>query len=302
LTYRARNSVGGLLGLLFIGLVIALDAWLLNLLINSSIRAQQINFLSFLMAIVVLCSIPLLVLLIYHVLSCLTLHYRIDRNAMVVQWLGTQELIPIGDIQRIVMGQQLDGTIEQRRGIHWPGYERGEGLLPGVGYTRFLATRPLAEQVLLVVPGQAYGISPRDPERFVQAFDARRALGPNRLVEADVCRARWLTWPLWTDHTAWVLLGVALLINLGLFAYLSARFPSLDYQLPLHFTNQGLADRIGTKMELFALPIIGLVILGTNALVGLICYRWERAASYLLWGAAAAVQTLFWLAVFSIGP
>jgi hypothetical protein len=73
-------------------------------------------------------------------------------------------------------------------------------------------------------------------------------------------------------------------------------------QLPLHFNAEGMADRIGNKTELFALPIIGLLILGANLILGLILYRRERAGSYLLWGAAAAVQTLFWLATFSILP
>jgi len=74
----------------------------------------------------------------------------------------------------------------------------------------------------------------------------------------------------------------------------------LDLQLPLHFNSLGQADRIGTKTELFALPIIGLIILVTNLVLGLGLYRREKAGSYLLWGAAAAAQTLFWLATFSI--
>ena len=56
------------------------------------------------------------------------------------------------------------------------------------------------------------------------------------------------------------------------------------------------------KRQLFALPIIGLIILGTNLALGLLLYRRERAGSYLLWGAAAAAQALFWLATFSIVP
>jgi hypothetical protein len=174
--------------------------------------------------------------------------------------------------------------------------------VPGIGRTRFLATQPLAGQLLLVTPGSAFGISPRDPDGFVKAFKARKELGPNRLLERELHHASWLTWPLWTDSTAWTLLGAAAVINLGLFGYLAASFPGLDFQLPLHFNRLGQADRIGTKMELFALPIIGLIILVANVSLGLILYRRERAGSYLLWGAAAAVQALFWLAAVSIIP
>jgi hypothetical protein len=156
--------------------------------------------------------------------------------------------------------------------------------------------------LLLVTPGQAFAISPHDPDGFVSAFESRQKLGPNRLLDQTVRRARWLTWSLWTDQTAWVLLGAAVVVNLGLFGYLCLRFPGLDFQLPLHFNSMGQPDRIGTKIELFALPIIGLIILGTNLGLGLLLYRRERAGSYLLWGAAAAVQALFWLAAFSIVP
>jgi uncharacterized membrane protein len=89
-------------------------------------------------------------------------------------------------------------------------------------------------------------------------------------------------------------------INLALFGYLCALYPNLDLQLPLHFSSEGTVDRIGDKIELFALPIIGLIILATNLALGLILYTRERAGPYLLWGAAAVVQALFWLATFSI--
>lgn len=302
MTWRAKISPGVPLGLLFIGLVVALDFWLLDHLINHSIRVQQINLLSFLMLVAVLVSIPLLILLIYQTLGCLTLRYNLDRNGLIIRWIGTQQCVPIRDIQRIVSGHHFEGTIVHRRGLRWPGHERGVGMVPGIGRTRFLANRPLGDQLLLVAPGEAYGISPRDPEGFIQAYEARRQLGPNRLLDRGVDRGRLLTWPLWTDHTAWVLLGIAIIVNLALFGYLGSRYPSLDLQLPLHFDNQGLVDRIGTRIELFTLPIIGLIILVTNTVLGLLLYRRERAGSYLLWGAAAAAQALFWLAVFGIGP
>jgi hypothetical protein len=281
---------------------VALDIWLLNELINQGIRTQQISFLTFLMGLIVLFSVPVLLVLFYQTASWLTLRYHLDRNGVIVNWFGAEQIIPIRHIQRIVPGHEFGGTVVRRRGLRWPGHERGDGLIPGIGRTRFLATRPLAEQLLLVTPGQAFAISPHDPDGFVSAFESRQKLGPNRLLDQTVRRARWLTWSLWTDQTAWVLLGAAVVVNLGLFGYLCLRFPGLDFQLPLHFNSMGQPDRIGTKIELFALPIIGLIILGTNLGLGLLLYRRERAGSYLLWGAAAAVQALFWLAAFSIVP
>lgn len=302
MTWRAKFSVGVPLGLLLIGLILVLDRWLLNRLVNQGIRTQEISAVTFLMGLIVLLSIPVLLVLIYQTASCLTLRYDLDRNGVVVHWAGTRQVIPIRNIQRILSGSELKGPIVRRRGLRWPGHERGEGSVPGIGRTQFLATRPLTSQLLLVTPGQAFAISPSDPEGLLQAFEKRQELGPNRLLEQEVQPAGWRTWRIWTDQTAWVLLGAAMAVNLGLFGYLCTRFPNLDLQLPLHFNSLGQADRIGTKMELFALPIIGLIILTANLILGLALYKRERAGSYLLWGSAATVQALFWLATFSIVP
>jgi hypothetical protein len=302
LTWRARLSVGVPLGLLFIGAIAALDIWLLNRLVNQGIRTQQIGLGLFLMGTVVLLSIPALLILAYQTLSCLTLRYHVDRNGVVVRWAGTKQIIPIRSIQQVVSGEKLGKKVVQRRGLRWPGHVRGEGMVPGIGLTRFLSTRPLTGQLLLVTPGMAFGISPNDLETFRQAFEARQDLGPNRLLQQELIPAGWSTWRIWTDQTAWALLGAAVLVNLGLFGFLAIRFPNLDIQLPLHFNSLGQPDRIGTKMELFTLPIIGLIILGTNLVLGLALYKRERAGSYLLWGSAATVQALFWLAAFSIVP
>lgn len=302
MTSRPRFSIGGLLGLFFVGAVLVIDWLLVRWLVDRSVGAQEINFGSFLIGLYVLLSLPLLGLLIYQTASWLSLRYRLDRNGIVIRSAGSEQIIPIRDVQRILPGEHLGKGPVRRRGLYWPGHERGLGMIPGVGRTRFLATRPLTEQLIVVTPGLAYGISPQDPEGFLRGFESRRELGPNRLLELEERRSAWFGWSLWTDQTAWALLGAALSINLALFGYISLRFPGLDFQLPLHFNNLGQPDRIGTKMELFALPIIGLIVLTTNLVLGLVLYRRERAGSYLLWGAAAAAQALFWLATFSIVP
>ena len=300
MTWRAKTWIGVPLGLLFIALLAVLDGWLLSRLLIPNLRDQQIDLFGFLLGLLVLLTIPLVLFLVYQTVSCLTLRYHLDRNALSVRWWGVQQIIPIRDIQRILPGAELNGNTMRRRGVRWPGHERGEGLVPQVGTTHFLATRPLAEQLLVVTPGMALAISPRDRAGFLDAYQARSELGPNRLSEAGIWRHGWLAWPLWADRTARALLATAAAVNLALFGYLCALFPGLDDQLPLHFNIEGMADRIGTRAELFTLPIIGLIILGTNLLLGLILYRRARAGSYLLWGAAIAAQALFWLATFSI--
>jgi len=300
LTVRARASLGVPLGLLFMAIVIGLDCLLLGRLFGHDIPSQQISFVSFLLGLLVLVSLPLLAVVAYHTLSCAALRYRVDRNGITIYGAGTQHTIPMGDLRQILPGDQIQGVITYRKGLRWPGCERGVGRIPGIGIVRFFATRPWPDQLLLLTTGPTFAVSPRTPERFLKAFAARQELGPNRQLEAGVRRARWLTWPLWTDRQAWTLIAAALILNLALFAFLSILFPGLDLVLPLHYDSQGLADRFGGKMEMFALPIIGLIVLATNLVAGLILYRWEQAGAYLLWGAAVAAQILFWVAICSL--
>ncbi|MFC2031697.1 PH domain-containing protein, partial [Chloroflexota bacterium] len=282
--------------------ILALDALVLNLLLERHIRPQHISFLTFLLGMIVVFSLPVLAVLVYQTVSGLTLRYRLNRNGITIHWGGNALIIPIRAIERVVSGHEIANDITRRRGVRWPGHQWGEGAVPGIGRTQFLASRPLMDQLLLVMPGQAIGISPRDADGFVDAFASRQKLGPNRLLTQELRSASWLSWSLWNDRVARTLLIAAAVINLCLFGYICARFPNLDPQLPLHFNILGQADRIGVKIELFSLPIIGLIILVTNLVLGLFIYGRERAGSYLLWGAAATVQVLLWLAAFSILP
>jgi uncharacterized membrane protein len=102
------------------------------------------------------------------------------------------------------------------------------------------------------------------------------------------------------DRAAQILFALALLGNLALFAYLSARFDALPDPLPLHFDAAGLADRIEAKSGIFGLPIIGALVLGVNSALGLLAHRRERAATLFLLMGALIVQILLWLAVNSI--
>ncbi len=225
MTVRAKASLGVPLGLLFMALVVGLDWLLLSRLFGHDIPDQQISLLSFLLGLVVVASLPVLAVVAYHTLNCASLRYRLDRNGITIYGIGAQRTIPIGDVRQILPGDQIKGVITHRRGLRWPGCERGLGRIPGVGVVHFFATQPWPNQLLVLTSGAAFAISPRSPQQFMKAFAARRELGPNRQLEAEVRRARWLTWPLWTDRTAWTLIGTALIINLGLFALLSILFP-----------------------------------------------------------------------------
>ncbi len=295
MTWRPKRSIGALLGIALVGLVVLIDSWLLRAILH-----RPVDGWTFLFGVGALFSLPILAVLAYWTAGALTLRYHLSRNGVIVTWAGLRQIIPASDIQQIVPGAQISGQVVRHRGLWWPGNHLGWGMVPGLGRTRFFASRPLHQQLLLVTPGITYGISPHDPDGFRAAFEERRALGPNKRFSHRTRRAPWLTWPLWRDRTARLLVGLAAGLNLALFGFLCLRFPHLPPVLALHFDAAGRPDRSGPKSEAFSLPIIGLIILIANLVLGLMLYRRERAGTYLLWGAATAVQGLFWLAALSL--
>lgn len=106
------------------------------------------------------------------------------------------------------------------------------------------------------------------------------------------------------DRYLWALFIVALIVNLGLFAYLileSNRVPvTLPPLVPLHFDASGDPDRIEPRSALFSLPQIGLIVILGNMALGGLMYRREPLATYLLAGTAIVIQLLLWLATIQI--
>lgn len=102
------------------------------------------------------------------------------------------------------------------------------------------------------------------------------------------------------DRYFWGMLIVALVVNLGLFAFLILVAPQLPPLVPLHFDTLGQADRIESKDAIYSLPQIGLIMIVLNFAVGALAYRRETLVAYLLGGVAIGAQFLLWFAAISI--
>ncbi len=102
------------------------------------------------------------------------------------------------------------------------------------------------------------------------------------------------------DHPLQILLVLGLIVDLALLVYLLVRFDALPDPLPLHFDATGLPDVVKGKTDILILPAIGFVVLFTNAMLGILVHRKERAATLLLAAGALFVQVLMWLAAINI--
>jgi hypothetical protein len=276
MVFKPRRSIGVLMDVAMILYLLVLDALLL-----SHLGQSQVNLTFFICALLVTLSLPLLAFLGYLVCGLFNLHYQLHRDALTIVWGATQQIIPMGSIREVVRGEDWGEEIKVR-GVSWPGHLVGRGQIEGIGRILFYATEPLARQLLVVTPTRAYGISPADPDGFLDAFEIRQHMGPIRLLPYEHRQPGFLNWPIWRDRLAYLLLALGIGANLILFAYLCWRYPAWG------------------RTEIFKLPAIGLIAQMANSSLGIFIHSRQRVGAYLLWGAAVVVQFLFWLAALNM--
>jgi hypothetical protein len=293
--WQTDIQTGLRLGVLFIAGILLVDGGLI-----AWIATQPVSIRTFMVGLVSLASVALIGLLAYWLNGLLRSGYTLDRNALTITWGANEQTVPTPQIERVVLGEELESRAFRFRGVSWPGHWVGYGEVQDLGSALFYATVPPKKQVYLVTPAVVYGVSPEDRAGFLHALQIRMQMGPTQAVEQASRGPAFLTWDFWRDRLGLGLLTGALALVLALTGFICARFAALPRLLPLHFDAAGAPDRLGPQGQIFFLPLIGLVTWIVNGVLGGFFYRRERLASYLLWGGAAVVQALFWVAVLGI--
>ncbi len=236
----------------------------------------------------------------YHTFALANTVYALDRNAFVIRHGLVREIIPMGNVQRVVAGTDVAVGLRFRR-IPLPGWWIGQGFHPALGKVMFYSGVPLARQIIVVTADANYAISPRDRDAFLSAFRMRFQMGPTQPVQPVRLVPSFMNWPLWSDHVALVMILVAAAMNALLFAVGFARFPELLAGVVLHFSAAGTPDRFGTPDQALGPALIALILLVLNTAVALAIYlRGEKLAAYLAWGGSVLVQLLFLIAMLTV--
>jgi hypothetical protein len=280
-----------------IGLLVSITLVDIGLIWLAATRPLRIG--TFITGLAVLLSLGLLVLIGYWLHGLARSGYLLDRNALVIRWGPTEQIIPTSHIERVLTGDEVEGHIQFYGGM-WPGHCVGYGEVPGAGPALFYATVPSRYQIYVVTPGLTYGISPADRDGFLKSLHTRLQMGPTQIVEQSSRRPGFLNWAIWRDRLGLGLLAAGFLAVLALTGLLCFRFPALSRLVPLHFDAGGDPDRLGARGQIFIIPLIGLLTLVANGVLGGLLYRHERVASYLLWGGAILIQVLVWTAAIGI--
>jgi hypothetical protein len=258
-----------------------------------------ISLEAFVLSLAIIGTLFLLALLGYWLYGLALSSFHVDRNALVIRWGATTQVVPMAGVTGVLSGDQAK-RITHFRGARWPGLRVGYGVIEEVGPTLFFSTGALDNQVILTTSALAYALSPDDPAAFVEVVRHRLSMGPTQSVDQVSRQPEFFTWSFWNDRLGLALLGGALFLLTMLFGYISLRYPSLAERQPLHFDAAGQPDRWGTRVQVFTLPFIGLLALVANGGLGFLLYNRERPVSYLLWGGAIGVQLLVWVATVGI--
>lgn len=88
--------------------------------------------------------------------------------------------------------------------------------------------------------------------------------------------------PYWRQKEVARVLFLSAIANLVMWGYLYANRIESDYPVILHYNLFFGVDFLGNYSLTFFLPLIGLILLLLNAVLGQIFFRIERLASYIL--------------------
>lgn len=294
MNWTPNHRKGALFGAGWVLAVLVVDGLLLWRAIGG-----PLNGWTFICALLVLFSLPVIALICYWVYGLMCLRYEFDRNRLVIITASSQQIIPMSSIERLVDGRDA-GLQVKKQSVIWPGYWIGHGVIQGIGLTLFYAVTPPDQQAIVVTPSLAYGISVPDMDTFMDVFRAALAMGSSVEVKQESQKQPYLSWTIWRDRLMQVILSGGLAVNLTLFGMVTFRYSSLPLRLPMHYDVTGAVDRIAERSEVFDLPMIGLLIWALNGFIGAALYHRQRVASYLSWGGAWVVQVFFFLALCNI--
>lgn len=228
--------------------------------------------------------------------GCFSLRYVMDRTGLTVAWGPVKHFVAIDRITALTHGRG-----EQKLttgGLGWWGYHIGCGHVEGFGDVLFFSTHRAPEELVYVQTAAAtYGLSPADPVRFIaEAQRFLQAGKPER--RAAVHRDPVAAHPIWADHTGQILGAAGVILNVALWGFVCAIYPSLSNEITMEFPPIGDIATLHSRAGILKIPATASAILALNLFAGLV-FEWkERAAAYLLLSGAIVFQAVFWVAAF----
>ena len=287
--YRPSRALGLLVGSVLTLWATSVAILLLNFGVQSGIGV--VGFLAYTGAAA---AAALATLFAYWSYALAALAYELDRNALVVSWGLTQQVIPLGAIERLVPGTEVEAS--PVRGVRWWGCYVGRARTDAFGPVLYYSTTHLPEQVLYVGTSEhTYALTVDDPADFAEQVARRQALGPTAEVSHHVRHADFGLFSIIGDRMAGGLAALAVATGTAVWLQVALRYGSLPETFQAHFPPGDAAPvgELGGPASILVLPQAATAILVVGLVAGVALHQWERVASRLVLGTAAFLQALF---------
>ena len=287
--YRPPRALG-----LLVGSVLTLWAVSTAVLLLSFGVRSEIGVVGFLAYAGATGAMLLAALFAYWSYGLATLSYELDRNALVVTYGLTEQVIPIGAIERLVPA--TEAGIPPVRGVTWWGCYIGSAHVDPIGQVLSYSTAQTPDQILYVITSErSYALTFEDPEDFARQVATRQELGPTAEVTHHVRHADFGLLSILGDRVAAGLAALAVAAGAIVWLQIALRYGSLPETIEVYFPPgqaPPLADFAGPA-AILEVPQTATLVLIASLLAGVILHRWERVASRLVLAAAAALQAIF---------
>lgn len=238
-------------------------------------------------------------LFLYRMYALWFASYALERDGIRLRWGLRAADLPMDTILWVRRARQVNFPLPLPV-WRWPGAVLGSRSTHDRQPVEYLASQT---RTLLVIatPQRLYGISPADPDAFIQKFQELTELGSLTPFPAQSVYPKFVLGRSWNDPLARVLLLAGLILSLALLAGVILMVPSLAY-ISLRPGLTGQAGERAPAARLLLLPALNLFFVLADTLSGLFFYRREetRPLAYLMWGAGILVSLLFLGAVVFI--
>lgn len=273
----------------------ALTGWALAvaLLLLAIGMSRELGFEGWLAYSASLAAAAIAVLFGYWTWALWTLSYDLDRNALLIRWGWTQQVIPLGSIERLVPASAV--AIPRAPGVSWWGSQIGRAIVEPIGPVLCYATDRVPEQMVYVVTSQqTYALTIDDPQEFAREVLIRQELGPTARLQYQVRRGG----PALLRTNDRIALLIALLAVLGgasVWLQIALRHGAVPATVPVHLTA-GEAAEFFARPTLIEIGSAATIILIAGLAIGLLVHARERVAGRLVFAGAAVAQVIFFAA------
>ncbi|MBV9896216.1 MAG: DUF1648 domain-containing protein [Chloroflexi bacterium] len=228
------------------------------------------------------------------------LSYALTQTALRVEWLGRTLVVPYAAVQGIYGGQRLAGNAAPG-GPRWPGVNVGSRWVRGMGKLRFFATSSDQSQLTLItVEHGGLVLSARDVVAFQTSLIDHVEASPEEEATWHEAPPTTAPWTALLDLWLPVCAAVGVLVLLLLLAVIAIRYANLPDQLPIHFDVSGESSYTTAKSDLLRLPLLGLIVLALNWVLGVMVHARERVLARLLWLVAIVVDLVLLIGLVRI--